>query len=133
VPWANKKQRTAAASTMYAKYQACEAAAREGHSLFTALGATALLSPDFPLGVPVVIRCENKRSARYMDPTSRRRLPIGALRSSTDLKHTDLNKLSSLAERIFGLRAKRCEIQMTSYVHACTASTSRGMPFELTR
>jgi hypothetical protein len=68
-----------------------------------------------------------------MDPTSRKRLPNGALRSSTDLKHTDRNKLSSLEERIFGFRSKECAIKKTSYVHACTASTSRGMPLELTR
>jgi hypothetical protein len=67
-----------------------------------------------------------------MDPTSRRRLPNGALRSSTNLKHTDLSKQSCLVERIFGFRAKKCEVQKTNYVHACTASTSRGMP-ELTR
>jgi hypothetical protein len=60
VPWANKKQRTMAASTMDAKYQTCGAAAREGHSLCKALGATALLSSDFPLGVPVVRRFDNR-------------------------------------------------------------------------
>jgi hypothetical protein len=78
-------------------------------------------------------RVGSRRSARYMDPTSRRQLPNGALRSSTDLRHTDKNKLSNLAERIFGFGAKKCEIKKTSYVHACTASTSRGMPLELTR
>jgi hypothetical protein len=45
---------------MDAKYQASGVAAREGHSLCKALGATALLSSYFPLGVPVVIRCDNK-------------------------------------------------------------------------
>jgi hypothetical protein len=58
--WASKKQPTAAASTMDAEYQACGAAAREGHSLGKAIGEIALLSSDFPLGGPVVIRCDNK-------------------------------------------------------------------------
>jgi hypothetical protein len=60
VSWASKKQPTAAASTMEAEYQACGAAAREGLSLGKAFGELALLSPDFPLGGPVVIRCDNK-------------------------------------------------------------------------
>jgi hypothetical protein len=47
---------------MDAKCQACGAAAQEGHSLCKALGATTLLSSDFPLGVNVVIRCD-KRAA----------------------------------------------------------------------
>jgi hypothetical protein len=60
VSWVSKKQPTAAASTMDAEYQACGAAAREGLSLDKALGELALLSSDFPLGGPVVIRCDNK-------------------------------------------------------------------------
>jgi hypothetical protein len=57
---ANKKQPTAAASTMDAEYQACGAAAQEGLSLGKALAELALLSSDFPLGGPVVIRIDNK-------------------------------------------------------------------------
>jgi hypothetical protein len=57
---ASKKQPTAAASTMDAEYQACGAAAREGLSLGKALEEIALLSSDFPMGGPVVIRCDNK-------------------------------------------------------------------------
>jgi hypothetical protein len=47
-------------TTMDAKYQAWGVAARERHSLCKALRATALLSSAFPLGVPVVIRCDNQ-------------------------------------------------------------------------
>jgi hypothetical protein len=60
VSWASKKQPTAAASTMDAEYQACGAAGREGLSLGKAHEEIALLSSDFPLGGPVVIRCDNK-------------------------------------------------------------------------
>jgi hypothetical protein len=60
VSWASKKQPTAAASTMEAEYQACGAAAREGLSLGKAFGELALLSPDFPMGGPVVVGCDNK-------------------------------------------------------------------------
>jgi hypothetical protein len=60
VSWASKKQPTAAASTMDAEYQACRAAAGEGLSLGKAPGEIALLSSDFPLRGPVVIRCNNK-------------------------------------------------------------------------
>jgi hypothetical protein len=60
VSWASKKQPTVAVSTMDADHQACGAAAREGLSLGKALGELAFLSSDFPLGGPVVIRCDNK-------------------------------------------------------------------------
>jgi hypothetical protein len=60
VSWASKKQPTAAASTMDAEYQARGAAARGGLSLGKALGEIALLSSAFPLGGPVVIRCDNQ-------------------------------------------------------------------------
>jgi hypothetical protein len=60
VSWASKKQPAAAASTVDARYQACEAAAREGLSLCMALGEIALLTSDVPLGGPVVIRCDNR-------------------------------------------------------------------------
>jgi hypothetical protein len=62
VSWSSKKQATTAASTMDAEYQACGAAAREGMSLRKALGEMALLSPDFLLGGPVIIRCDNKEA-----------------------------------------------------------------------
>jgi hypothetical protein len=45
---------------MDAEYQACGAGAREGMSLQKALGQMALLSSDFSLGGPVIIRCDNK-------------------------------------------------------------------------
>jgi hypothetical protein len=45
---------------MDAEYQACGAAAWEGLSLGKALGEIALLSSDFPLGGPVLIRCDYK-------------------------------------------------------------------------
>jgi hypothetical protein len=57
---ASKKQPTAAACTMDAEYQACEAPAPQVLSLGKALGELALLSSDFPLGGPAVIRCDNK-------------------------------------------------------------------------
>jgi hypothetical protein len=60
VSWSSKKQATTTASTMDAEYQACGAAAREGMSLRQALGEMALLSPDFLLGGPVILRCDNK-------------------------------------------------------------------------
>jgi hypothetical protein len=43
VSWSSKKQAIAAASTVDAEYQACEAAAREGMSLRKALGQMTLL------------------------------------------------------------------------------------------
>jgi hypothetical protein len=58
--WSSKKQAATAASSMDAEYQACGAAAREGMSLRKALGEMALLSPDFLLGGPVIIWCDNK-------------------------------------------------------------------------
>jgi hypothetical protein len=60
VSWSRKKQATTVASTMDAEYQACGTAAREGISLRKALGEMALLSLDFLLGGPVIIRCDNK-------------------------------------------------------------------------
>jgi hypothetical protein len=60
VSWASKKQPTTAASTMDAEYLACGAAAWEGLSLSKALGEIASLSSDFPMGGPVVIRCDKK-------------------------------------------------------------------------
>jgi hypothetical protein len=60
VSWSSKKQATTAASTKDAEYQACGAAAGEGMSLSKALGEMALLSPDFLLGGPVIVRCDNK-------------------------------------------------------------------------
>jgi hypothetical protein len=53
VSWSSKKQATTAASTIEVKYQACEAAAREGLSLLKALGELSLLSGVFPLVGPV--------------------------------------------------------------------------------
>jgi hypothetical protein len=58
VSWASKKQPTAAASTMDVEHQACGAEVQEGLLLGKALGEMALLSSDFPLGGPVVIRCD---------------------------------------------------------------------------
>jgi hypothetical protein len=60
VSWSSKKQLTTAASTMYAEYQACGSAAREGLSLIKALGEMGLLSLDFPLKGPLLIECDNK-------------------------------------------------------------------------
>jgi hypothetical protein len=60
VPWSSKMQATAAASTMDAEYQACGAAAWEGMTSQKALGEMALLSADFLLSGPVIIRFDNK-------------------------------------------------------------------------
>jgi hypothetical protein len=60
VSWSSKKQATTAASTMEAEYQACGAMAREGLSLLKALVELALLSDDFPIPGPLIVRCDNK-------------------------------------------------------------------------
>jgi hypothetical protein len=74
ISWSSKKQATTAASTMDAEYQACEAAAREGMSLRKALGEMALLSPDFLMGGPVIVRCDTKAALSLW---SKRKLTLG--------------------------------------------------------
>jgi hypothetical protein len=59
-------QATAAASTMDAEYQACGAAAWEGMTSQEALGEMALLSADFLLSGPVIIRFDNKAALSLM-------------------------------------------------------------------